>query len=199
MCCAPGKDEAVAPTAQCVPHVIDDRLVACVVGDHRVVDLGRASGCGGIGCAVVPERGQVQLALGVREQGCRGLQGAGVRVGVVSRSAEPELRPGPLDAVVVGAGREVVALVDDHLAVAAGHGLDVVASSESGQHRDVDLAGELRAPTSTSVDTARPARSRTSSRSCPPGWCDEDAAVMGEHGVDGPDLGDQGPQGAGEY
>src|SRR5450756_2832258 len=59
---APGEDEAVAPTAQCCAHVVDDRLVAWVVGDHGPVDLSHASGCGGIGCAVVAERGLVPVS-----------------------------------------------------------------------------------------------------------------------------------------
>jgi len=49
---------------------------------------------------------------------------------------EPELRGDLLDAVGVCARREVVALVDNDLAVAAGQSLDVGASGESGQHRD---------------------------------------------------------------
>ena len=56
--------------------------------------------------------------------------------------SEPELRADLLDGVVVGGGREVVALVHDDLPVPAREFGDVVASGQGGQHGDVHDSGE---------------------------------------------------------
>src|SRR5215207_7927717 len=65
---------------------------------------------------------------------------------------EPELRADPFDRVLVRGGREMMALVDDDLAVPVGEGGDVVVPGQGGQHRDVDDAAELAPAT---ADLAR--------------------------------------------
>ncbi len=137
---SPGEDEAVAASGQGFADVVDDLNVAAVVGDKSAMCLGDGARRSDVE-RVEAKCGFVNMQNTTRAGGrhqCVGeahLLGEGVAdrselpgdefaeavaAGGGGGQPEPELGTDPLDGMVVGRRRKMVAFVDDDMPVAAG-------------------------------------------------------------------------------
>ena len=83
-----GEDEAVAAATECLDHVGEDLLVACLVFGQRAVDACDGARDGQIDWVLQPERGGVDDEHGAGSVGTGAFEGVGVGVseGVADRA-----------------------------------------------------------------------------------------------------------------
>jgi hypothetical protein len=159
-----GEDKAVSAATGCLHHIGEDLLIAFLIFGKRAVDACDGTRDGQIDRVLQPERGGVDNEHGAGSVGTGAFEGVevGVSEGVADRAEleadqvveavapvgrggepDPAARRDGADGGLERGCRDVVALIDDDLAVGAELVGEVGSAGECLQRGDVDDSGEL--------------------------------------------------------